>query len=269
MSRSSPFQFPLGDASLARLILSVLAAGLLTACASATPSPQTSGDAALDDWYATSLHWARTAAEHQAIFEQTFRAAAERLEKLAAGRTPGTWGISADADETLIDNSQYQLEIGRRGEAFGQESWNEWIQRRAAPALPGAVAFTRRVRELGGIVAVVTNRRTQQCAPTADNLRAVGITFDVVLCRLDDGQKEPRFDALVEGTAAQWPDAQLNDRGDPGAVDVLMWLGDNVGDFPDLDQQDRDREGAFADFGVRFFALPNPMYGSWEANPKN
>ena len=263
-------QFQYRSAMWRRLTLPILAiaAGLLSACATTSPAPEPQAESTPDDWYAPSLHWARTSAEYQAVLEQTFRAAGERLEQMAEGRAPGTWGISSDADETLIDNSQYQLEIGRRGESFAQESWNEWIQRRAAPALPGAVAFTRRVRELGGVVAVVTNRRTHQCAPTADNLRAVGITFDVVLCRLDDGQKEPRFDALTAGRAAQWPDAQWNGD-DPGAIELLMWLGDNIGDFPDLDQQDRGKEEAFTDFGKRFFALPNPMYGSWEANPKD
>lgn len=241
---------------------------MLAGCATTTAPPGQDATPEPGAWYDGGLHWSRTAAEHRAIYEQTFRLAAERIEALAAGHAPGSWGISADADETLIDNSLYQVEIGARGEDFGPDSWNEWIERRAAPALPGAAAFTQRVQELGGIVAVVTNRRTYQCAATADNLRVVGIAYDVVLCRLEDGQKEPRFDALDAGTAAQWPEAQLKEDQDPGAVEVLMWLGDNIGDFPDLDQADRDGEGALSQFGDRYFAFPNPMYGSWEDNPK-
>ena len=38
-------------------------------------------------------------------------------------------------------------------------------------------------------------------------------------------------------------------------------------DFEALSQAIRKQgDAAFADFGVRFFALPNPMYGSWERN---
>lgn len=248
--------------------LCLAAAALLTACATATAPPQGDATAQTDGWYDNSLHWSRTAAEHRAILEQTFDLAADRLEELAAGREPGTWGVSADADETLIDNSQYQLEIGRRGEAFAPESWGEWVDRRAAPALPGAVEFARRVQELGGVLAVVTNRDDHQCEATADNLRKVGIAFDVVLCQSGTGEKEPRWEAVSAGTTASWPGAQFGGDAAPAAAELLMWLGDNIRDFPDLDQSVADREGALSEFGERYFALPNPMYGSWEGNRK-
>lgn len=246
----------------------LVAAACLAACATTTAPPE--GDATPEpgSWYGGGLHWSRTAAEHRAIFEQTFRLAAERLEELADGREPGTWAVSVDADETLIDNSQYDLDTARRGEEFNQESWHEWVLQKAAPALPGAAGFTMRVQELGGIVAVVTNRRAHQCAPTAENLRRVGIAFDIALCRAEVGEKEPRWNALQEGTAASWPGVQLGSETSPGAVEVLMWVGDNIGDFPDLDQSARKREGRLTEFGDRYFALPNPMYGSWEDNPK-
>jgi predicted secreted acid phosphatase len=47
----------------------------------------------------------------------------------------------------------------------------------------------------------------------------------------------------------------------------VAFVGDNIQDFPSLSQAIRKQgDDAFADFGVRFFALPNPMYGSWERN---
>ena len=49
---------------------------------------------------------------------------------------------------------------------------------------------------------------------------------------------------------------------------VLMWVGDNIQDFPRLRQDVRTAsDSAFASFGDRFIVLPNPMYGSWERNP--
>jgi len=46
-------------------------------------------------------------------------------------------------------------------------------------------------------------------------------------------------------------------------------VGDNITDFPDLDQAIRlEKDPAFADFGRRFIVLPNPMYGSWVGNPR-
>ena len=250
------------------LIASSFAVGCATSTSNADSEQGVEAVISEDDVFNLAIHWSRNSAERRAIFEQTFLLAAGRIEELAENREPGSWAVSLDADETMIDNSPYAVEIARRGEEFGPESWNAWIQKRSALALPGAVAFTHRVKALGGVVAAVTNRRDHQCAPTADNLRDVGIAFDVVLCRVETREKEPRWEALSQGTTSQWPGAQLNGDADLGPVTVLMWLGDNIGDFPDQDQEIRNNPSPLSGFGERFFVLPNPMYGSWEENPK-
>ncbi len=241
---------------------------IMLACATATPEPETAAPPSIDEVFHEALHWSRSAAEHRAIFEQTYNLATQRLHELIEGREAGTWAVSVDADETLVDNSQYEVEINQRGESFSQESWSEWVQRRAAPALPGAVEFTTAVKAMGGVVAVVTNRRSYNCEATADNLHEAGIRFDIAMCRVDERDKEPRWEALAAGTATTWPEAQRGSEVELGAVEVLLWLGDNIGDFPFLDQEVRNRPEPLAEFGDRFFVLPNPMYGSWEDNPK-
>ena len=50
------------------------------------------------------------------------------------------------------------------------------------------------------------------------------------------------------------------------AVKVVEWLGDNIEDFRTLTQAVRTVSGGYADVGVRYFLLPNPMDGSWEKN---
>ncbi|HET7746393.1 MAG TPA: 5'-nucleotidase, lipoprotein e(P4) family, partial [Vicinamibacteria bacterium] len=71
--------------------------------------------------------------------------------------------------------------------------------------------------------------------------------------------KNPRFERVQKGTAAE---------GLP-PLEVLLWIGDNIQDFPGLRQDvvRADPEAALAPFGTRYFAIPNPMYGSWERNP--
>lgn len=263
--------------AITSLIIPVLSALLIAGCsttdsrqgANAAPPPEPDDAITIDDVFDNATHWVRNSAEYRALFEQTYKSAGRRIQELAEGREPGTWAVSLDADETLIDNSLYQVEIAWRGEVYGPVSWNEWIQRKSAPALPGTVEFTNLVKSLGGVVAVVTNRRDHQCAPTAENIGAVGIAWDVAMCRVDDGEKEPRYDALADGTTAQWPGVQYNGVNDLPPLDVLMWLGDNIGDFPGPDQNIRHSEGPLSDFGDRFFMLPNPMYGSWAENPKD
>jgi 5'-nucleotidase (lipoprotein e(P4) family) len=206
-----------------------------------------------------ALRWSRDSAEHRALFLQVYRAATAHVEQEASRRPARGWAVVLDADETVIDNSAYQAERERAGLAFDAASWRAWTERREASPLPGAGAFLARVRSLGGRIAIVTNRNVSECPDTEAVFRAHELAFDVVLCRPDAGpsDKNPRFDAIAKGTThAGLP-----------PLEIVAVLGDNIHDFPGLSQAIRKQgDEAFADFGVRFFALPNPVYGSWERN---
>lgn len=208
-----------------------------------------------------SVHWVRNSAEFRAASHQAFRWATVLVERAAAGRAPGTWAVSLDGDETVLDNSQYQKERSAIGQGFSDESWREWVSRKSAPALPGSSAFLRRVHELGGRIAIVTNRAATECADTEANFRARELPFDLMLCRPAEGpsHKEPRYDAIAAGTA----------RAGVPPMEIVLWVGDNIQDFP-LQRQDlrQKPDAAFADYGSRFVIIPNPMYGSWEKNPR-
>jgi 5'-nucleotidase (lipoprotein e(P4) family) len=232
----------------------LLFAGTLAACAGTGAGHDSVARSADSLALRRDIHWVRTSAEYFAACIQTYRMAIDRITVLASMRSGRSWGVVLDADETVLDNSTYQNELAARGESYSQQSWTAWVKRRAAGAVPGAVAFTNRVHELGGVVAIVTNRSATECPDTEANLRALGAVYDVVLCRPDAGSwdKVPRFDALANGKAGLPP------------VEIVAYLGDNIQDFPALTQQLHRSEGAFRDFGVRFFVIPNPMYGSWE-----
>lgn len=240
--------------SVPALLLALLS---LTAAACA-PAPQVAATPATTPPTGRDLHWARVSAEHSAIYIETYHAAADRLVGLAAGRPQGSWGVILDADETVIDNSEYQVSRIPFGGSFDSKGWAAWVAEGRAPALPGAVAFTDRVHQLGGKVVIVTNRDDAECPITRSNFERVSIKTDLVLCKTNTDNKNPRFDAVQNGSAA------------PGfpAIAVLEWLGDNIQDFPHLSQALRNEpEAAFSQFGQTFFAMPNAMYGSWQGNP--
>jgi predicted secreted acid phosphatase len=115
------------------------------------------------------------------------------------------------------------------------------------------------VRALGGKIAIVTNRAVTECPDTEAVFRAHGLAYDLMLCKPDagPGDKNPRFEAVARGTTpAELP-----------PLEVVAFFGDNIQDFPGQGQALRtEPDEAFADFGARFFVLPNPMYGSWEKN---
>ena len=100
--------------------------------------------------------------------------------------------------------------------------------------------------------------RSQKEFAEADNLRALDLPFDVILCKGESGDKAPRWRQVETGTAH--PDLP--------PLEIVMWLGDNIHDFPGLDQELRFASPEeLTEFGDRFFILPNPLYGSWRGNP--
>jgi 5'-nucleotidase (lipoprotein e(P4) family) len=199
----------------------------------------------------------RDSAEHRALFMQVYRSATTYVEQVAPDQEPGSWAVVLDADETVIDNSLYQLERAKAGQDFDAESWRAWCARREAVPLPGARAFLARVRALGGKIAIVTNRTQAECPDTEAVFAAHGLAYDMMLCKPDRGSsdKDARIEAVRRGTAHA---------GHP-PLELVAFVGDNVLDFPGLTQALR-QEGdlAYEAFGARYFVLPNPMYGSWK-----
>ncbi len=199
------------------------------------------------------LHWFRNSAERVALFEQTYALAAARIESLAPALAGKAWAVVMDADETILDNSDYQVRLAMTGRPHDENQWAVWTADRRAGLLPGAAGFIDTVHAAGGRVVVVTNRREALCADTRANIAALGIEVDGVLCARDGSDKSARFAAVADGSSPL---------GLP-PLEVVMFVGDNIKDCPGQSQRQFD----VALFGARCFLLPNPMYGSWVGNP--
>jgi 5'-nucleotidase (lipoprotein e(P4) family) len=204
------------------------------------------------------LKWYRRSAERRALAVQAYSIATEKLQaKVSAGIT-GAWGVVLDIDETTLNNSTYQQERMDLGLGYSPASWTAWVNRKAATPLDGVALFIHGVKQLGGKVVFVSNRlAATECAPTEANLVSANLAYDAILCKTDTSDKNPRFTAVANGTAK------------PGlpALTVILYVGDNIMDFPMLSQDVRKQpQAAFAKFGQDFILLPNSMYGSWEKN---
>ncbi len=201
----------------------------------------------------------RNSAEFQAIVLQTYALAGQELEEERGGdeaRDLGGRSWTPTRLSSAIGTTKRNW--CSSGQDSTDELWMVWVAQRTAPPLPGALEFLDLVQELGGHITLVTNRRDRDCPDTRANLEAFDIPFDVLLCRTDDREKEPRWEKIERGTAS--PDVP--------PVEIVMWLGDNINDFPEMSQESRfSSPEAFGDYGSRFFIFPNPSYGSWEANP--
>lgn len=228
----------LGAGKAVRLTL-----GCTGTCTSTEPIAPASG----------AIRWVTDAAEYQAATIGAYATARARLAALAAQGLPARWAVVLDIDETTLSNAGYERRRAELGVGYSKASWDAWVAAKAAPAIPGVVAFVDDVHARGGTVVMVSNRKeVGEGAPTRANLVAVGVRADATLFKTTTSDKNPRFAAIEAGTA-----------GLP-AMPVLLYVGDNIQDFPDLDQSARDDAAALAAFADRFVMLPNPMYGSWE-----
>ena len=201
-----------------------------------------------------NLHWFRNAAERQAVYVEIYRNATEVVRQASQNLPADSWGVVLDIDETILDNSEYQKERALLGVGYSKASWGDWVSKHAASRLPGAKEFMDTVLDqLHGEVILVTNRSVAQCPVTERNLAEQSLRYSRIVCdSVGDLDKNARFDEIRKGTATT------------PALSVLAWLGDNIQDFPSSSQSSWDDRL----FGILYFALPNPMYGSWQALPK-
>jgi 5'-nucleotidase (lipoprotein e(P4) family) len=205
---------------------------------------------------ATGIKYMRDSEEYAALSRQVYRLAAEAVARRAAGLASGSWAVVLDVDETALDNSAYQLDRAAYGLPFENASWNAWVMRREAGAVPGVVEFIAGVRRLGGRVAWITNRDAVVAEATRGNLRSTGLLADTdrVCPQEPQRTKAVRRAELVAGNGGcAWA-------GMP--VHVLAFVGDQMGDFPAPDEHIADT-GTDDAFGRTCFLLPNSMYGEW------
>lgn len=215
--------------------------------------------------------WVRHAAEYGAAARTVYGAAAARLDAALEDRT---WtaaieqvgadfadlppAIILDVDETVLDNVDYQARLILEGDYYGSETWTAWCEERSARPVPGSLAFLRAADARGVAIFYVTNRKAHVDAATVDNLRALG--YPVV----DEH-------VMTRGEREEWTSDKTSRRAHVAATHrIVMMFGDNLGDFVDIEElgvDERAERVAKGDawWGRRWFMLPNPMYGSWDA----
>jgi 5'-nucleotidase (lipoprotein e(P4) family) len=226
------------------------------------------------------IKWYRDSAEKKALYRQAYYMGSAYIRQWVAQQHPTakTWGVVLDIDETTLDNSWYFYQCGNL--AHKESDFEHFVTiPQKSQALPGVVALTQLVHRLGGYVSLVSNRdgsyrdaSGSSLAATIANLKQQHIVFDqVILANYKTSQypsdKNPRFNALIYGRYDA-KEMVWSKRLPPHQV--IAYFGDNIQDFP------RFKQAALSDlaidsqtfdvFGAGYFILPNPMYGSWEAN---
>jgi len=246
-----------GAACIAAFALAIVAKAQTL---SPTPSAATAQASLPNATAALQIKYVRDSAEYAALTGQTFRQAQAAIARaLPPADQQVVWCAVLDIDETVLDNSVYQLERAAYGLPYDPASWLAWTSREEAAAVPGATEFAAQVHGMRGRIAYISNRTEAERQATLANLAAKCLWKNGdLLCLATDSKaytKEARRKELRASTGpCSWS----------GVVPkILVFLGDQIGDFPAGDEETEAKDPAA--FGTRYFLLPNPMYGGWAA----
>lgn len=215
--------------------------------------------------------WSDTSVEYQASVLQTYVAARARLDEALAdpqfcalpqlntdfAQLPPA--IILDLDETVISNGPFDSYLVRHHETYDPAAWRDWVTCAEAEALPGVIEFLQECHARGIHIFYVTNRLAEEEADTRRNLHTIGAPlpkdYDCMLMRNEQenwpSDKSSRRELIAQSHR------------------VIMLFGDDFNDFVSArNQTPTQREQLFTQhaehWGIHWFLLPNPVYGSWE-----
>src|SRR5262249_7142857 len=113
-----------------------------------------------------------SSAEVKRLYQQCYELAQLRLDANLAKPHTLPAAVIVDIDETVLDNSPFQITNVAKGRTYQQAEWTNWTRMARAQALPGAVAFLKYAEAHGCEVFYITNRSGQEKAATVQNLVA-------------------------------------------------------------------------------------------------
>tara|TARA_Y100001970_G_C14092127_1_gene780617 strand:+ start:322 stop:990 length:669 start_codon:yes stop_codon:yes gene_type:complete len=201
------------------------------------------------------VRWVRESNEYKSLCYQIYSNATTNLNR-QVGANPyslnnkdlSTYAIVMDLDETVLDNSQYQVELLDKNESFNMTSWAKWVNREEAKLVPGAKEYIDVVRSYGIQLIFISNRMDERLNATINNMKILDIysESDIFLLRKNKKDKKTvRRNEIYNSTGRM---ANYN------TYIVIQYLGDAMGDFPSYDSKQ---------FSIDQYIFPNPMYGKW------
>lgn len=194
------------------------------------------------------------AAEYKALTMQAYNIATERLNGYVTQPTNKPFAVITDIDETVLDNSPNAVHDALNGATYTDSSWITWTKKVDCDTVPGAPAFFKYAASKKVEVYYISNRLAVELPQTIANLQKYNMpNADAahILLKTTTSSKDVRRAQVAE------------------KYNVLMWFGDNLGDFEGVfDKKSTADRAALvqqktAQFGNRFIVLPNAVYGEW------
>jgi acid phosphatase len=170
--------------------------------------------------------------------------------------------VILDIDETLLDNSAYQVWMIRADETFSSKTWTQFVSAQISTTMPGAVEFAKYADSKGVKVFYISNRTGEEEEPTRKNMDKLGFPM---------GGNVDTF--LMARELPEWTSVKGTRRAHIARdYRVLLNVGDNFGDFHDAYRgSEGERLKAYEEnvdrWGREWIMLPNPAYGSFDTAP--
>ncbi|WP_034046205.1 5'-nucleotidase, lipoprotein e(P4) family [Wocania ichthyoenteri] len=199
--------------------------------------------------------WQQKAGEYKALCYQAYNLAHMQLDFLMREPSEKPYAIITDIDETVLDNSPYQVHLALQNAEYSDASWIEWTAKVDCDTIPGALSFLRYAKSKGVSVFYITNRLEEERNQTLKDLKRWGFpdTIDNHLTmKTDSSSKELRRKKVSD------------------EYNVLLLMGDNLGDFStvfdkkSVKERNHQVQDHAAMFGTKFIVFPNVMYGHWD-----
>jgi len=193
------------------------------------------------------VRWSTNSNEYIAICKQTYKNAMYSMQSsFVKTKNPI---IIMDLDETVLDNSKYQIELFLNNTQYNEITWDDFVNKEISDLVPGAKDFINEYKKYNNArIIYISNRSHSTLEATKNNMKKLGIYFedDIFLLRKNkEDTKVVRRNEVLNGSHRM----SLH-----GSQTVLAYFGDAMGDFVN-DEFDR--------FGIDQFIFPNPMYGKW------
>ena len=209
---------------------------------------------ALNDKLPNDVRWVKESNEYKAICHQVYSNAIDEINnKLHYNRSSlnipnHNFAVVMDLDETVLDNSDYQVDILSKNQAFSIESWSLWVKEEKASLVPGAFNYITFLRDNNIQIIFISNRMNERLESTKNNMRKLGIYADEDIYLLRKNKQDKK---TVRRTEIDKLTGRMSTY---DSFTIIQYLGDAMGDF-ESNKSDR--------FGADQFIFPNPMYGKW------
>ncbi len=239
------------------ILLITLLSALSTSCTETLTNQPVNYKQQLSQQLVLGVLWYQRSAEMVASYEQAYNYAKLLIDaKLDTISSKENLAVVLDIDETVLDNSPFEVELINSKDQYNSQNWKAWVDQGRAKALPGALNFINYAISRNVEVFYISNRRVNTLGPTISNLEAYGFPnadSTHVLLREETSDKTARRQVVSED------------------YNIILFVGDNLTDYSQIYADrgaDMGKELVAANRGellANFVMLPNPMYGEWEA----